>query len=102
MALVSCDVFLLHLECGQRVSDLAKLLTGNYKVKQGKKYKYIVVSTMKENIKAIIPITPKVTMLMDKIKNHSLVNPVEFEKRHEVKATIHIMKRFVGLRRRQD
>lgn len=75
------DVFLLHLECGQRVSDLAKLLTGNYKVKQGKKYKYIVVSTTKENINAIIPITPKVTMLMDKIKNHSLVNPKEFEEK---------------------
>lgn len=75
------DVFLLHLECGQRVSDLAKLLTGNYKVKQGKKYKYIVVSTTKENINAIIPITPKVTMLMDKIKNHSLVDPKEFEEK---------------------
>ena len=75
------DVFLLHLECGQRVSDLAKLLTGNYKVKQGKKYKYIVVSTTKENINAIIPITPKVTMLMDKIKNHALVDPKEFEEK---------------------
>lgn len=75
------DVFLLHLECGQRVSDLAKLLTGNYKVKQGKKYKYIVVSTTKENINAIIPITPKVTMLMDKIKNHTLVDPKEFEEK---------------------
>ena len=75
------DVFLLHLECGQRVSDLAKLLTGNYKVKQGKKYKYIVVSTTKENINAIIPITPKVTMLMDKIKNHKLVDPKEFEEK---------------------
>ena len=75
------DVFLLHLECGQRVSDLAKLLTRNYKVKQGKKYKYIVVSTTKENINAIIPITPKVTMLMDKIKNHTLVDPKEFEEK---------------------
>ncbi len=75
------DVFLLHLECGQRVSDLAKLLTGNYKVKQGKKYKYIVVSTTKENINAIIPITPKVTMLMDKIKNHTFVDPKEFEEK---------------------
>lgn len=75
------DVFLLHLECGQRVSDLAKLLTGNYMVKQGKKYKYIVVSTTKENINAIIPITPKVTILMDKIKNHTLVDPKEFEEK---------------------
>ncbi len=75
------DVFLLHLECGQRVSDLAKLLTGNYKVLQGKKYKYIVVSTTKENINAIIPITPKVTMLMEKIKNHTLVDPKEFEEK---------------------
>ena len=75
------DVFLLHLECGQRVSDLAMLLTGNYKVKQGKKYKYIVVSTTKENINAIIPITSKVTMLMDKIKNHTIVDPKEFEEK---------------------
>ena len=75
------DVFLLHLECGQRVSDLAKLLTGNYKVKQGKKYKYIVVSTMKENIKAIIPLTPRMTMLMERIKSQKLVDPVEFEEK---------------------
>ena len=43
------------------------------------KYKYIVHSTMKENIKAIIPFTPKMTMLMERIKSHMLADPVEFE-----------------------
>jgi integrase len=75
------NVFLLHLECGQRVSDLAKLLTGNYTVKQGKKYNYIVLSTMKENIKAIIPLTPRMTMLIERIKSQKLVDPVEFEEK---------------------
>lgn len=75
------DVFLLHLECGQRVSDLAKILTGNYMVKQGKKYEYIIVSTTKENINAIIPLTSRMRMLMERIKNHKLVNPKEFEEK---------------------
>lgn len=75
------DVFLLHLECGQRVSDLAKILTGNYMVKQGKKYEYIVVSTTKENINAIIPLTSRMRMLMERIKNHKLVDPIEFEEK---------------------
>ena len=75
------DIFLLQIECGQRVSDLAKILTGKYKVKQGQKFEYIVLSTMKENIKAYIPLSPKMRMLMDRVKSNKLVDPIEFEKK---------------------
>ena len=75
------NLFLLQLECGQRVSDMAKILTEKYNVEQGKKYKYIVLSTIKENIKAYVPLTPRMTMLMERVKAHKLVDPIEFEKK---------------------
>ena len=74
------DIFLLQIECGQRVSDLAKILTGKYRVKQGKKFKYIIISTIKENIKAHIPLRPKMRMWMEKVNSHKLITPVKFEK----------------------
>ena len=74
------DIFLLQIECGQRVSDLAKILTGKYRVKQGKKYKYIIISTIKENIKAHIPLRPKMRMWMEKVNSHKLITPVKFER----------------------
>ena len=75
------NLFLLQLECGQRVSDMAKILTGKYNVLQGKKYKYIVLSTIKENIKAYVPMAPRMTMLMERVKAHKLIDPVEFEEK---------------------
>ena len=75
------DIFLLQIECGQRVSDLAKILTGKYKVKQGKKYEYIIISTIKENIKAHIPLRPKMRMWMEKVNSHKLIKPTVFEDR---------------------
>ena len=75
------NLFLLQLECGQRVSDMAKILTGKYNVEQGKKYKYIVLSTIKENIKAYVPLTPRMTMLIERVKAHKLVDPIEFEEK---------------------
>ena len=72
------DIFLLQIECGQRVSDLAKILTGKYRVKQGKKFKYIIISTIKENIKAHIPLRPKMRMWMEKVNSHKLITPVKF------------------------
>ena len=75
------DIFLLQIECGQRVSDLAKILTGKYRVKQGKIFEYIIISTIKENIKAHIPLRPKMRMLMEKVNSHKLIDPVKFEKR---------------------
>ena len=75
------NLFLLQLECGQRVSDMAKILTGKYNVEQGKKYKYIVLSTIKENIKAYVPLTPRMTMLLERVKAHELVDPKEFEEK---------------------
>lgn len=74
------DIFLLQIECGQRVSDLAKIITGKYRVKQGKKFKYIIISTIKENIKAHIPLRPKMRMWMEKVNSHKLITPVKFEK----------------------
>ena len=75
------DIFLLQIECGQRVSDLAKILTGKYKVKQGKKYEYIIISTIKENIKARIPLRPKMRIWMEKVNSHKLIKPTVFEDR---------------------
>ena len=75
------NIFLLQIECGQRVSDLAKILTGKYRVKQGKRFKYIIISTIKENIKAHIPLRPKMRMWMEKVNSHKLITPVKFEKR---------------------
>ena len=75
------NLFLLQLECGQRVSDMAKILTGKYNIQQGKKYKYIVLSTIKENIKAYVPLTPRMTMLLENVKAHKLVKPNEFEEK---------------------
>lgn len=49
-------LFLLQIECGQRVSDLDKLLTEDYKIKGDK----IVLTTKKERIKAFIDITENV------------------------------------------
>ena len=74
------NIFLLQIECGQRVSDLPKILTGKYRVKQGKKFKYIIISTIKENIKAHIPLRPKMRMWMEKVNSHKLITPVKFEK----------------------
>ncbi len=75
------DIFLLQIECGQRVSDLAKILTGKYKVKQGKKFEYIIISTIKENIKAHIPLRPKMRMWMERVNSHKLIKPSVFEDR---------------------
>ena len=75
------DIFLLQIECGQRVSDLAKILTGKYMVKHGRKFEYIVLSTIKENIKAYIPLRPKMKMWMEKVKSHKLVDSIQFEKK---------------------
>ena len=75
------DLFLLHIKCGQRVSDFAKLLTGKYNIKPGKRFNYIVITTTKENIKAIIPLTPRMRMLMERVKKQKLVDPIEFERK---------------------
>ena len=79
------DIFLLQIECGQRVSDLSKILTGEYTVKEVDGCECILISTKKENVPAIIDYTPRVKMLLELIKSHKLVDPQEFKKKTEGK-----------------
>ncbi len=73
------DIFLLQIECGQRVSDLANILTGEYTVGQVDGYECIILSTKKEDIPAAVVLSPKVRMLLERIKTHKLVDPKEFK-----------------------
>ena len=79
------DIFLLQIECGQRVSDLASILTGEYEVGQVDGYECIILSTKKEDIQAAVVLSPKVRMLLERIKTHKLVDPKEFKDKTEGK-----------------
>lgn len=72
------NIFLLQIECGQRVSDMGKLLIGDYKIEHGKKYNYIVLSTTKENIKAYIPLTSKIKKQLKIIESHEIITSKYF------------------------
>ena len=72
------NIFLLQVECGQRVSDMGKLLIGDYKIEHGKKYNYIVLSTTKENIKAYIPLTSKIKKQLKIIESHEIITSKYF------------------------
>lgn len=58
------DIFLLQLECGQRVSDLISLLKGNY----SKKDEFIVLKTKKENTTSYFPETEYINKFFNKYK----------------------------------
>ena len=79
------DIFLLQIECGQRVSDLASILTGEYEVGQVDGYECIILSTKKEDIQAAVVLSPKVRMLLERIKTHKLVDPKEFKEKTDGK-----------------
>lgn len=73
------DIFLLQIESGQRVSDLANILTGEYTLGQVDEYECIILATKKEDVPAAVVLTPKVRMLLERIKTHKHVNPKEFK-----------------------
>lgn len=73
------DIFLLQIECGQRVSDLANILTGEYTLGQVDEYECIILATKKEDVPAAVVLTPKVRMLLERIKTHKHVDPKEFK-----------------------
>ena len=75
------DIFLLQIESGQRVSDLANILTGEYTVGQVDEYECIILATKKEDVPAAVVLTPKVRMLLERIKTHKHVDPKEFKKK---------------------
>ncbi len=77
------DIFLLQIESGQRVSDLANILTGEYTVGQVDEYKCIILATKKEDVPAAVVLTPKVGMLLERIKTHKHVDPKEFKEKTE-------------------
>lgn len=79
------DIFLLQIECGPRVSDLARILTGEYVIGQVDGCECILLSTKKENVPAVVDLTPRVRMLMERIKAHKLVDPQEFKEKTEGK-----------------
>lgn len=79
------NIFLLQIECGQRVSDLAKILTGDYVVGQVDGCECILITTKKENTPAVVDLTPKVRILLERIKSHKLVDPQEFKNKTEGK-----------------
>ncbi len=58
------DIFLLQIECGQRVSDLLQVLKHNYKKSDG----YIILKTKKEKTKAYFPFTSYIQSFFEKYK----------------------------------
>lgn len=77
------DIFLLQIESGQRVSDLANILTGEYTVGQIDGYECIILETKKEDVPAAVALIPKVRMLLERIKTHKHVDPKEFKDKIE-------------------
>ena len=73
------NIFLLQIESGQRVSDLANILTGEYTLGQVDEYECIILATKKEDVPAAVVLTPKVRMLLERIKTHKHVDPKEFK-----------------------
>lgn len=62
------DLFLLQVECGQRVSDLAKVLQGKGKIEEYEGQKSLIIMTQKENIPATIFLTPFVEQMQCRYK----------------------------------
>ena len=60
------DLFLLQVECGQRVSDLAKVLQGVGKIEEYEGQKSLIIMTQKENIPATIFLTPYVEQMQSR------------------------------------
>lgn len=79
------DIFLLQIESGQRVSDLANILTGEYTLGQVDEYECIILATKKEDVPAAVVLTPKVRMLLERIKTHKHVDPKEFKEKADGK-----------------
>lgn len=79
------NIFLLQIESGQRVSDLANILTGEYTIGQVDEYECIILATKKEDVPAAVVLTPKVRMLLERIKTHKHVDPKKFKKKADSK-----------------
>ena len=79
------DIFLLQIESGQRVSDLANILTGEYTLGQVDEYECIILATKKEDVPAAVVLTPKVRMLLERIKTHKHVDPKKFKEKADSK-----------------
>ena len=79
------NIFLLQIESGQRVSDLANILTGEYTLGQVDEYECIILATKKEDVPAAVVLTPKVRMLLERIKTHKHVDPKKFKEKADSK-----------------
>ena len=61
------DIFVLQCNCGQRVSDLKKLIMGNYTKDENN---YILLKTQKESTTAYIYETEEIKEILDKLKTY--------------------------------
>ena len=58
---------------------MANILTGEYTLGQVDEYECIILATKKEDVPAAVVLTPKVRMLLERIKTHKHVGPKEFK-----------------------
>lgn len=76
------DLFLLHLNCGLRVSDIHKLIEKDYK-EESNTY---IVRTVKEDINAFVSVTEELKALLDKVRNSSIAKFEEPKYNKAIKA----------------
>ena len=63
------DLFIMQLETGVRVSDLPKLFTGEFKIRDTFGHKSYIFKTQKEGITATPPVTPTTKELQKRYKD---------------------------------
>lgn len=60
------DIFVAQCLCGQRISDLPKVLSPNYPIEHNDNVEYITFHTIKTNETAVIPLLPKLKEIREK------------------------------------
>lgn len=60
------DIFVAQCLCGQRISDLPKVLSPDYPIERNGDVEYITFHTIKTNETAVIPLLPKLKEIREK------------------------------------
>lgn len=60
------DIFVAQCLCGQRISDLPKVLSPDYPIEHNDNVEYITFHTIKTNETAVIPLLPKLKEIREK------------------------------------
>lgn len=63
------DIFVAQCLCGQRISDLPKVLSPDYPIEHNDNVEYITFHTIKTNETAVIPLLPKLKEIREKYTN---------------------------------